>query len=352
MFLPGSGYFVLRIRLEGFVSFSLKVENHFTVSGELLHYYYTFIFYLFSAKHASSQAFPRRWNSFLSRGGRTPTTITYTMHRTYLFTHSSLSATLVRTFTFSTKTRRRHHTWERFFAYDLWFFWYKFRFTLPFLRFSGTLSPLDAYAVLWELLLRTTTTEPTPLWNFQQLGGKHSKHKTSTRRYYLWAVFIIILLNSLIFSTTLGNMGMKCFFVDLFLHWTTFPSQRRRRKLHSAQAHSDVLLPGRCFFAFSGDDIVIATIIRTYDTRARFSDITLHCELRIKTEISISVSTWPINAITIALYHRTLPTFLVFLGSDNDSFHVSRVLSSNRSNNSMLFLTEKKVTSGRIRKNP
>lgn len=211
MFLPGSGYFVLRIRLEGFVSFSLKVENHFTVSGELLHYYYTFIFYLFSAKHASSQAFPRRWNSFLSRGGRTPTTITYTMHRTYLFTHSSLSATLVRTFTFSMNTRRRHHTWERFFAYDLWFFWYKFRFTLPFLRFSGTLSPLDAYAVLWELLLRTTTTEPTLLWNFQQLGGKHSKHKTSTRRYYLWAVFIIILLNSLIFSTTLGNMGIKCF---------------------------------------------------------------------------------------------------------------------------------------------
>lgn len=46
MFLLGSGYFVLRIRLEGFVSFSLKVENHFTIHSEwriialLLHIYF------------------------------------------------------------------------------------------------------------------------------------------------------------------------------------------------------------------------------------------------------------------------------------------------------------------------
>lgn len=45
----------------------------------------------------------------------------------------------------------------------------------------------------------------------------------------------------------------------------------------------------------------------------------------VKTEISISVWTWPINAITIALYHRTLPAFFVFLGVGQRPFSFSRL---------------------------
>lgn len=130
------------------------VENYCTII--------THLFFISSQRNTPAPSLLFLLGEFLplqggARGGHQQQ-FTYTMHRTYLFTHSSLSATLVRTFTFSTNDdRRRHYTWERFFAYDLWFFWYKFRFTLPPLLlccYSGTLLPLDAYAPYYGNCLR------------------------------------------------------------------------------------------------------------------------------------------------------------------------------------------------------
>lgn len=215
--------------------FEWEKSGKLTVSGELLHYYYTFIFYLFCETPAL--VFFLLWESS-SRGALT---ITYTWH---IYPHT-LSFFL--TFTFTA-------TWERFSAYDLWFLWYKFRFTL--LPCLETLLLLDAYAMtrasfcffyfcefLQEPLLCTLSR------SFFLAEGKHSKHKTSTRRYYLWAVFIIILPNSLIFSTTLSNMGIQCVFLGCFSPLDHFLFHGGETAHNSSNTHTHTPSP-EVFLAF------------------------------------------------------------------------------------------------------
>lgn len=222
--------YLLRIRLEGFCflfiesggdSFYNSLVIEWRIIALLLHIY--FLSLLRSTTHQHWLLYFSSWEIllFLERVGEQQSHIQHGTHT------SSHAAPFFPAFTFTFAGHTQHHTWERFFSSDdLWFLWYKFRFKL----FLGCCcyhlccpERICSWANFFGKHHTLLCTRLVDLLRWAFGLGKHSKHKTSTGCYYLWAVFIIILPNSLIFSTTLSNM---CFSRLLFTVAGPFPRSR------------------------------------------------------------------------------------------------------------------------------